>query len=190
MSRRRSPLASSLLPIRQSARRLLGDRRGSVAAIMAVLLPALVGALGVGFEVSNWYRQARSMQNAADSAALAAALNGGSNYDIEAKAVAAQYGFINGANNVTVAVTNTAACPSGGNTCYSVAITSLVPLYVAPVVGYKGDVTINGSAQKSLSASAVTTVGAAPVQYCLLALGSSGTQGIRANGDASANMAG
>jgi len=44
--------------------------------MMGLLIVPLVGALGIGFEVSNWYMTGRNMQNAADAAALAAATNG------------------------------------------------------------------------------------------------------------------
>ena len=92
-------------------RRLRVDERGSVAIIMGVLIIPLVGALGIGFEVSNWYMITRGMQNAADAAAIAAATNGGSNYRVEANAVAAQYGFVDGTNNISIAV----SCSSSSN---------------------------------------------------------------------------
>src|SRR6478672_11140335 len=120
-------------------RRLRADERGTVSVIMGFLLIPLVGAMGLGFEVSNWYMTVRGMQNAADAAVIAAATNGGSNYDVEAKAVAAQYGFVNGTNNISITVSNTAACPGGGNNCYSVTISGLMPLLVSQVVGYGGD---------------------------------------------------
>ena len=83
--------------------------------MMALLLPVLVGGLSLGFEISNWYLKTRAMQNAADAAAIAAASNNGSNYDIEAKAVAAKYGFVDGQDNVTVTASNSATCPVGAN---------------------------------------------------------------------------
>src|ERR1700694_31375 len=101
---------------------LRDDERGAVSVVMGVALIPFVGALGIGFEVSNWYMTARNMQNAADAAAIAAATNAGTNYDVEAKAVAANYGFINGTNNISVTASNTAVCPGGGNNCYSVTI--------------------------------------------------------------------
>src|SRR5258708_11242561 len=153
--------------------------------MMGFLLIPLVGALGVGFEVSNWYLIARGMQNAADAAAIAAANNAGSNYDVEAKAVAAQYGFVNGTNNISIAVSNTAACPSGGNTCYSVTISGFMPLLLSQVVGYKGDATLNGAAAKQLGSSAIAGHPGTPTSFCLLALG---PQGIRTNGAPKANM--
>src|ERR1700686_2509957 len=164
---------------------LRADDRGAVSVIMGVLMIPLVGGLALGFEVSNWYMTTRGMQNAADAAALAAATNGGSNYDIEAKAVAARYGFVDGTNTVRVTVSNAAACPGGGNDCYSVTISGAVPLLMSQVVGFKGDATANGAAAKQLSSSAVADHPNTPTSFCLLALG---PQGIRSNGAPKANM--
>src|SRR6266436_8830624 len=172
-------------------RRLRKDQRGTVAVIMGFLIIPLVGALGVGFEVSNWYMNGRGMQNAADAAALAAATNGGANYDVEARAVAAQYGFVDGANNTTVTASNTATCPGGGNTCYGVAISGAVPLLVSQVVDYQGDTTLNGAAAKKLNAVAVARPTITPQDICMLALATSGAaQAIRTNGAPTANMNG
>jgi len=172
-------------------RRLRKDQRGTVSVIMGFLIIPLVGALGVGFEVSNWYMNGRAMQNAADAAALAAATNGGANYDVEAKAVAAQYGFVDGANNITVTASNTATCPGGGNTCYGVAISGAVPLLVSQVVGYQGDTTLNGAAAKRLNAVAVARPTITAQDICMLALAASGAaQAIRTNGAPTANMNG
>jgi hypothetical protein len=171
--------------------RLREDQRGTVAVIMGFLIIPLVGALGIGFEVSNWYMNGRGMQNAADAAALAAATNGGANYDVEAKAVAAQYGFVNGANNITVAASNAASCPSGGNTCYSVTISGAVPLLVSQIVGYRGDTTLNGAAAKGLNSVAVAKPTITPQQLCMVALATSGAaQAIRTNGAPTANLNG
>jgi hypothetical protein len=172
-------------------RRSRTDERGAVSVVMGLMMIPLVGALGVGFEVSNWYLKTRGMQNAADSAALAAAANGGSNYDVEAKAVAAGYGFVNGTNNISVAVSNSAACPGGGSNCYSVTISGVVPLYVSQVVGYRGDATLNSGPAKQLSSLAVAKPTTQPQNLCMLALASSGAaQGIRTNGAPVANMNG
>jgi Flp pilus assembly protein TadG len=171
--------------------RLRKDQRGTVSIIMGLLIVPLVGALGIGFEVSNWYMTGRGMQNAADAAALAAATNGGANYDVEAKAVAAQYGFVDGANTITVAASNTAPCPAGGNTCYGVTISGAVPLLVSQVVGYLGDTTLNGAAAKQLSSVAIAKPTVKPEDLCMVALASSGAaQAIRTNGSPVANMNG
>ena len=46
-------------------RKLRGDERGTVGVTMGFLAIPLVGFLGLGFEVSNWYLITRGMQNAA-----------------------------------------------------------------------------------------------------------------------------
>ena len=171
--------------------RLRKDQRGTVSVVMGILIVPLVGALGIGFEVSNWYMSGRGMQNAADAAALAAATNGGANYDVEAKAVAAQYGFVDGANNITVAASNAATCPGGGNTCYSVTISGAAPLLVSQIVGYQGDTTLNGGAAKQLSSVAVAKAMVQPQPLCMVALATSGAaQAIRTNGSPVANLNG
>jgi hypothetical protein len=154
---------------------------------MGVLIIPLVGALGIGFEVSNWYMNGRDMQNAADAAALAAATNGGANYDVEAKAVAAQYGFVDGVNSIAVAASKTAACPDGvNNNCYSVTISGAVPLLVSQIVGYRGDTTLNGAAAKGLNSTAIVNSPAVAKDFCVLSLG---PQGIRSNGAPKSSMA-
>ena len=171
----------------RSLTELTGDRRGTVTTMMGFLLMPLLGALGLGFEVGNWYLITRAMQNAADSAAIAAATNGTSNYATEAKAVAAQYGFIDGGNS-TVTASNAAACPGGGNTCYSVTITQSVTLFLSPVLGYQGNATLNGSPAQQLTSSSVATQNTLQLPLCLLALGKSGAQDIVTNGNPKASM--
>ncbi|OLE34749.1 MAG: hypothetical protein AUG47_00395 [Alphaproteobacteria bacterium 13_1_20CM_3_64_12] len=181
----------SVISFANQIRRLLADERGAISVIMGVLMIPLVGALAIGFEVSNWYMTTRDMQNAADAAAVAAATNAKSNYDIEAKAVAARYGFVDGANSITVAASNTAACPGGTNTCYSVTITGFVPLLMSQIVGFQGDAIVNGTREKRLSSVAVAKAATQPEELCMVALAGSGAaQGIRTNGAPVANMNG
>ena len=169
--------------------RLCPDTRGNVAIMMGLLMVPMVGAMGLGFEVSHWYMSKRAMQNAADAAAIAAASNGSSNYDVEGKAVAALYGFVDGNNNTTVTASDTAPCPAGGNTCYSVTITGLDPLYLSQVVGYNGDTTANGAKQKILSSIAIAQQSKVKQPICLLALGTTGTA-LRTNGAPNSNFTG
>jgi Flp pilus assembly protein TadG len=98
--------------------RLVGDRLGSVATIFAIALPVIIGAIGLGTEAAYWMQTQRAMQDAADAAAIAAATNAGTSHAIEAKAVTAFYGFTDGVNHISVTATNTAACPTGGSTCF------------------------------------------------------------------------
>jgi hypothetical protein len=127
------------------------------------------------------------MQNAADAAVLAAASNGGANFDDEATAVAGQLGQVNGVNGVAVTVAQNVACPGGGTTCYRVTITKSVPLYLSPALGFAG----SGGGKKDLTATAVAKMGTIQRQYCLLALANSGmTNAIRTSGSPSADLSG
>src|SRR5690606_18421351 len=58
-------------PVRRS---LWHDRNGGLTAIVAVALTVIVGMLGLGVEVGLWYAGKRSLQTAADAAALSGAL--------------------------------------------------------------------------------------------------------------------
>jgi Flp pilus assembly protein TadG len=174
----------------RAARRLARADRANVATLFALSAPALIGALGLGMETAWWYSDQRSMQNASDAAAVAAASNGTSNYALEAAAVATQYGYTNGTNGVTVTSTNTAACPDGsGNNCYQVSITNKQQLYLLPVIGFTGDTTSNGQPAQTIRASAIAKKGTTPRQYCLLALNTIGTA-ILGNGVPTTNFAG
>jgi putative Flp pilus-assembly TadE/G-like protein len=177
------------------ARRLVhlrGDERGTVAVMMGLVFPILISVFGLGMEISNWYLKSRAMQNAADAAAIAAASNNSPNYNVEANAVTTDYGFTDGTNNITVVSSNAAPCPADPNItppCYSVSISSLVPLYLTEVIGYQGNATLNGAREQLLTSSAlaVNTIVQQPV--CLLGLDHGG-QAIRTNGAPNSDFTG
>ena len=66
-------LAGLLPSVLSDTRRARSDRRGSVAVMAALALPALAGAAGLGVDVGVWYVEAARLQTAADAAALASA---------------------------------------------------------------------------------------------------------------------
>ncbi len=169
--------------------RVLREDRANVAVMFALTAPVLLGGVGVAVEAGNWYYTQRGMQNAADAAALAAVSNGSSSYATEAQAVAAGYGYVNGSNGVTVTALNNQACPDGTTGCYKVTITKPVPLYLAPVLGYSGNTTLNGRGAVSLQSAAVAETGSFSVNLCLLALGTTSTA-LLSNGSPKANMTG
>jgi Flp pilus assembly protein TadG len=168
--------------------RFLKSSRGNIAIMFALMAPMFVGGLGLGVETGLWYVDQRNAQNASDAAAIAAGADAtSSNYSNVANAVAAQYGFTNGVNGVTVTASNAASCPAGGNNCYSVSITMKQPLYLLPVVGFTGNTTLNGSAAQTIQASATATANGVTHQYCLLTL-STGSSSLDTNGAPSANL--
>ena len=167
------------------------DRRGNIAVIAAVAMPVIVGSLGIGAEVASWYGGKRALQNAADTAAIAAATNASEDYLAEARAVAARYGFVHGVGGVTVTGTDSAVCPQGGADCYRVTVSRAQKLLLAQVVGFAGNATLDGDPAQRISATALAIQAMGPREYCVLALAGSGNpNGIRSNGAPSASLVG
>lgn len=101
-------------PLR-AIRRLIHDRRGAVAVMLAIALSGIIGFAGLGSEVAAWYFTTRAMQGAASSAAasaaaeLAAATVAGSSITNDqlqhtGRAVSATFSFSNGVSSTTVSV--------------------------------------------------------------------------------------
>ncbi len=83
------------------------DDRGSYTLIVAILLPVIVGVIGLGTESGLWYSTHLSMQGAADSSAISAAVAYSSgvnstNLPTEADGVASLYNFVPGTNGTTL----------------------------------------------------------------------------------------
>ena len=78
--------------------RLLRDRRGATAAIVAVTLAALIGFTGLGVETGLWYTIKRYNQSAADVAAISGAMEkaGGGAYQTDICALAKYAAKANG----------------------------------------------------------------------------------------------
>src|SRR5438477_1298990 len=111
-------------PLR-AIRRLIHDRRGAAAIMLAVALSGIVGFAGLGTEVAAWYFTTRAMQGAASSAAasaaaeLAAAKVAGVSVTCDqlrhtGRAIAATFNFANGTNSTTVSVNGS---DSSGTSC-------------------------------------------------------------------------
>jgi len=85
---------------------LAGDQSGSYVIMCAVLMPVFIGMSALGTEVGMWLYTRQTVQSAADSAAISAAIAYyyGSDPTTAADAVAASYGFGNsdGLERVTV----------------------------------------------------------------------------------------
>lgn len=158
------------------------DEDGAVVFTFALIATLLIAVLGLGIDVGAWHRVDRSLQNAADAAAVAAARNGTSSYQSEATAVAAQYGLVDGSGGVTVTALNNQTCPNGQTNCFSVTVAmSAAPQFFSQVVGIPAP---------SLSSSAMAG-GGQTHSYCLLAVASSGTDpAITTNGAPKADLSG
>ncbi len=178
-----------------SALGLLHSNTGNAAPLMAIMLVPIVGAMGMAVEGGNFFLANRAMQNAADTAALAAATNnctvsgncGGITYSVEAAAAAAQYGYVNGVGNTTVTPTSGVACPapSTATNCYRVVISRPYALALTRIVHFNGD--LNGS--QTVSASAIARPRGAAAYYCMMALGT-GNKALTLNGGPNVNLQG
>jgi Flp pilus assembly protein TadG len=139
---------------------VLGDRRGAVAIVMAITLPVVIGAAGLGVEAGKWYMLKRQAQTAADSGAFAGALElaAGTNNraDPAARQEAARNGSPEGGDvTVTVNIPPTSGSHVGNAKAVEVIVTRSEPLLLAklflstptPIVARAvGLVTVTGNA--------------------------------------------
>lgn len=114
--------------------------RGQALVIIALALVGLAGMAGLVVDGGNVFLDRRSAQNAADSAALAAAfhrIRGGHNFVFEAMQSAAQNGYDNnGTSNVVEVFSPPQSGSHAGDLDYiQVIITSHVTTYFARVIG-------------------------------------------------------
>lgn len=121
------------------------SERGQAIILIVFALIGLIGITGLTVDGGMAYGDRRHAQNAADSAAFAAALANSKNEDIEsaARSIATVNGYNNdGVQNevvVTVEASPTHACPfeSTDNKDITVEITSHANTYFAPIVGVR-----------------------------------------------------
>jgi Flp pilus assembly protein TadG len=102
--------------------RIHRDERGQTIILVALSLPLLIGFIGIATDVGALFKDKRTLQTAADAAAIAGALNlntpnSGSIVDtaniiVAARAAAAANGFTDGVNGVTVTVPATPQWPA------------------------------------------------------------------------------
>lgn len=113
---------------------------------MALLLVGLIGAAALVVDGGRAYSERRSVQNAADNAALAAALAlcQSSDVVVAGRSTAAQNGFDNAASNVSVIVSNPPLSgPNSGNNEYVEVVISgqWQPGFLQVVSGDSGPIT-------------------------------------------------
>src|SRR5262245_11660057 len=117
MANTRPDLRATCARLFAALRRFRHDESGSYLIIGGIVMPVLVGVVGLGTEVGLWYARHHKMQSAADSAAVAAATDYYVNHNVnalatQAQSVAASYGFVTGSKGVTLAVNHP---PSSGS---------------------------------------------------------------------------
>ncbi len=170
--------------------RLLRDRDGFILAMVAILLPALIGVTGLGVETGLWYAIKRQNQSAADEAALSAAMEvaaGKSDVTAQANCTAWRNGFDSSVSSSTcptsltgVTVNNPPASGthSGNNKFVEVILSQPQNALFASL--YLANVTINTRGVAGPSGS---------TPACILALGTTGTD-VSASGNGDADLTG
>jgi hypothetical protein len=166
--------------------RLFRDQSGTIAIMTALTLPLLIGFAALGVEVTEWYAEARSIEAAADNAALSAAVayaqGNKEGYTQEATAVAGTNGFVNGANGVMVNVYKppTSGSHQGNNSAIQVNISApITPLLAAMFIsGFN----VNGNGV------AIITPPNTGGNGCVLALDSAGVTGSTRTGNTNINL--
>ncbi len=120
--------------------------QGQSLVVVALMLVALIGFLGLVIDVGNLYAQRRFMQNAADAAALAGARAQAENKSLpEVQTAIREYALRhNGAQTVISDVVM-----AGGNSTVAVSVTKIVPSYFMGVMGIDTN-TVGASAQAGL----------------------------------------
>ncbi len=149
---------------RRDLRRFRRDQSGGYLIIVGLMMPALVGFVGLGTDVTLWYNKHRRMQSATDSAAVSAATalsNGNDNWTSQANAVTSSYGYVNGTNGATVTVNKPPL--SGTHTATAGAVEVIVAQPQRRLFS-----ALFGSGQAAISARAVAA--ATPGKGCVLAL--------------------
>lgn len=149
------------------------DRRGAIAVIFALMLPVLMGFLGLGLEAGMWYQEKRDLQGAADAAAIAGAYelnSGGSNAEVatQAEIDASRNGFdAADGDTIVVNIPPLAGAYTADSTAVEVTLTRTINFMFAGIILDSSSLTLQARAV----AITPTTLGGSA---CVLALDTTG----------------
>jgi hypothetical protein len=173
-----------LIGLSKYLRGIVFSNRGGGAVLVGVTLPILIGAVGLGTEITLVIYKHRQMQLAADAGALSAAtaLTRGypSNYALEADAIAGSLGFVNGVSGASVTVNNPPSSGSHSGNSSAVEVIVLQPQALT-IVSFFTATAFN------VSARAVALKGASG-SFCLLETDSSATTGVSVSNGATVKL--
>lgn len=129
--------------------KFVSDSRGSFSTIFALSSPLIFGLMGMAVDMGRWELEHENVQRAADAAAMSAAAayhaTGSNAVAAQAQAIAAVYGYANGANDVTI--TTNSPPTSGANAGVAGAVEVIIaepqPSFFARVV-WNGTTSVSG----------------------------------------------
>lgn len=159
------------------------SKGGNIAAVAALTMPVVVGGAGLGVETGYWYYEQMRLQQQADAAAFAAALEqrGGATEDdtlAKATSTAEANGFDLGEG--TIDVTTPSVLETDETNSVDVALSREIPRGFTALFG-KDPITIRAKAS-----AAYSTAGNA----CVLALDKSAPEAVTFTGSSTAEMDG
>jgi len=176
------------MKFRNAVTRFRRNERGAIVVMVALMMPILVGFIGLGVEVGLWFQQKRDLQTIADAAAIAGAYEAmesdASSTTITAEATndATRNGY--SASTNTIAVTNP---PSAGSYTTD---TGAVEVNMTSTVALLFVGNLMSSSSISIAARAVATAVSSGEEACVLALGTSESRAVSLSGGASVTMDG
>jgi hypothetical protein len=149
--------------------RLARNESGATAVVVGLSMTALMGGAALALDIGLWYNDKRIAQGAADSAAYSAAVDyaagdTAANVAATAKAIAAQYGQLDGSNGVTVTVNRPPQ--SGTHMSTTGAIEIIIRRTETPLFSSF----FTNSAAVASRAVAVPATSSTGPKYCVLAL--------------------
>lgn len=162
------------------------DRRGTVAIITATAIGVLGGFAGLATDVGYWISTQRNLQGVADAAAYSAAIGswrGGTSGQTNAYAVAADMGYPNGGNGLTITVNSPPTQGSYASSSYSGKAWEVI--VSQPATMFFSQLFL--ASAPTITARSVASAGTeAPV--CILGLDSSSTNTVQTGGSAVINL--
>ena len=137
MARYKMNLQSIELP--SVVKSFLHNKSGNIAIIAAILLPVLVGFIGLGTEVGYWHLTQRKLQQSADISAYSAGVrmrsgDSKSDYDAIAQEIAIKSGYDSSRGTITVFSPPGSGAYTGDSNALEVVLTEyLPPLFTAVI---------------------------------------------------------
>lgn len=171
------------LPLRS---RLVRDDTGATAVVVGLSMTALMGGAALALDIGLWYNDKRIAQGAADSAAYSAAVDyaagdSAANVTATAKAIAAQYGQVDGSNGVTVTVNRP---PQSGT---HIATTGAIEVVIRRTETPFFSSFFTNTAAVASRAVAVAASSSTGPKYCVLALDSASATTVSTAGVSATN---
>ncbi|NQU59494.1 MAG: pilus assembly protein [Rhodospirillales bacterium] len=171
------------------------DQRGAILILFALMMPVLLGVIGMGVEVGFWFSKHRDLQSAADAAALAGGYEVYESRSSQTKTVADREAGNNGWSTTTgTSIINNSqyngSYPTGAYTSNYSTDSNAVEVFLTQTVDRMFSGWFMGN-DVTLNAVAVATLVGDDNVACVLALGAGNpAQALLASGSLSVTMSG